>query len=306
MTVDIAGIFPPCVTCFRKDGSLDPDGVRHNVHMWNEAPLAGYVVTASAGECLHLSEAEQDQVVRTTRAAMNGDRLLIVGLMSFSAAVAIERLQRAAECGADAGMLTAPFFYDSYMSSEALYAYFRTVAEHSPIPILLYYRPSTGVRLTVGDILRLSSIPRLVGLKDSSGDINFFRSYIDLVPSDFAVLTGSLSLLCAVLKAGGRGGVIDFANLLPRACTSVFAAAQQGDWELAEAIHSRVDCLQRRVVQLARLAGIKAAMDLWGYRAGPPRLPMLDVTEGDRGVLRQMLVAAQQDFASDVLQPIQG
>jgi 4-hydroxy-2-oxoglutarate aldolase len=280
--------------------------MRHNVRLWNGAPLAGYVVTASAGESLHLSEAEQDQVVGATRQAIEDDRLLIVGMMTFSAAVTSQRVRRVADCGADAAMLTAPFFYDKYMSSEALYRYFQTVANESPIPILLYYRPSTGIQLTVGDIVRLSSIPGIIGLKDSSGDIGFLNSYIDLVPPGFAVLTGSFPLLCQALRAGARGGVVDMANLLPRTCTSIFDAARQGDWDRAQEIHRPVHRLHRQVVQLARLAGIKAAMDLWGYRAGPPRLPMLDITDDDRQVLVQILAAAGQEFVeSDVIRPVQ-
>ena len=306
MAIELEGIFPPCVTPFHKDGSLDLQGVRHNVSMWNKAPLAGYVVTASAGESLHLSEAEQEQVVSATRQAMTDDRLLVVGMMSFSVQVASQRLQRVADCGADAAMLTVPFFYDSYMTPEAVHRYFQTVVDRSPIPVLLYYRPSTGVRLTIGDIVRLSSIPGIIGLKDSSGDIDFLNSYIDLVLPGFAVLTGSFPLLCQALRSGARGGVVDMANLLPATCVRILEAARHEDWELAQEIHSRVHRLHRQVVQLARLAGIKAAMDLWGYRAGPPRLPMLDATDDDCRILAQILATAEQDFVeSDVIRPVQ-
>jgi len=167
------------------------------------------------------------------------------------------------------------------------------VADASPIPILVYNVPqNTHLNIAPETVARLARHERIVGLKDSAGNIGQIVDLIRLCPPDFDVLIGNAPAFLAGLQAGAVGGILALANVAPRECVSIWELAGQGKLAEARELHSRLMPVGRAVTTGYGVPGLKAAMDLLGYYGGAPRPPLQPVTETVRETLRKTLAEA--------------
>jgi 4-hydroxy-2-oxoglutarate aldolase len=296
MSSKLHGIFPPIVTPFR-DGEVDPDAIAHNLRLWNETGLAGYVALGSTGEFVHLSPDERARVIATVREHTPADRALIAGTGSMTTAETIRLTQQAAELGADAALVVTPFYYTGQMTDAALRAHFTAVADASPIPVLLYNVPMfTHVNMAVETIARLAEHPNIVGIKDSSGNVAQLSAIVQSTPEDFVVLAGSAAVLHPALTVGANGAILAVANVVPELCVEIAQRVAENDHATArqrQAILTRI----AGVVGRYGIGGYKAAMELRGYRGGQPRRPLLPPDDAGREAIRRVL--AETGFLSE-------
>jgi len=182
-TINLAGIYPPIVTPFLKD-DVAHHYLAENVEKLSKSGIKGLVVLGSNGENVFLSEEEKIDVVKTAIQSASKNMLIIVGSGCESTRETIYLTNRMAKMGAHAALILTPFYYGSKMNDEALIKYYSTVADQVEIPILLYNVPKfTGINLSVEALSALSKHPNIIGIKDSSGNVNQLGQYLNQVKS---------------------------------------------------------------------------------------------------------------------------
>ncbi len=289
------GIFPPVPTAFAPDGALDLPAFQSHVGRMAAAGMAGVVVLGSNGEAAHLNEAERMRVLEAARAALPRPALprpalLLAGTGFDGTRPTMAFTRSAAEAGADIAVVVSPSYFRRHIDRRGWIAHYQAVAEASPIPVVVYNMPPyTGVDLDGDVIAALAQHPNIVGLKDSSGDVRKLAALVAAVPAHFSVLAGSFGFLLAALTVGARGGVLALANLAPRACLELSAAAAAGNLEEAQRLQDAYRPLNDAVTARYGVPGLKAAMALCGTPVGPPRLPLLPLLEHEQQALAELM-----------------
>ena len=166
------GIFPAITTPFYADGRLYLKKVEHNVERYTRGPITGIVVLGSTGEAVMLNTDEQRQLLQTAIAAAAPEKVMIAGCSHESVRETVEACELAATLGYDAAIVRTPHYYRTQMTPAAMLNYFRTVADSSPLPVVLYNFPQcTGYDLPTELIVELASHRNIVAIKESSGDL---------------------------------------------------------------------------------------------------------------------------------------
>ena len=284
------GVYTPIVTPFREDGAVDEVGLRRNVTRWMTTPLTGLVVLGSNGEAPQLDDAEADRIIDIVRAGVPIGRPLIAGTGRESTRAAIAATARAAAAGADAALVRTPSFFKSQMTTAAFVSHYTAVADASPIPVLLYnVSMFTGVNLAPDAVATLASHPNIVGMKESGSDIGLIAEFIAQTPDDFIVLAGSAATLFHALAAGCDGAILALAALVPGEIVRMRQLVSENRFDEARKLQRRLMPLARTIGGLHGVPGLKAALDLMDFAAGPPRPPLLPVPPQIVQLLRTQL-----------------
>ena len=170
------GIFPPITTPFYPDGRVYLKKLEHNVDRYSKTPAAGIVVLGSTGEAIMLSDDERREVLSVAREACAPHKVLIAGTGAESAFETLRLTEFAAELGYDVALVRTPHFYRPQMLPANLLAFYRSVADRSPIPVLIYSVPAfTNYDMPEELIVELAAHPNIIGIKESSGDVEKVR-----------------------------------------------------------------------------------------------------------------------------------
>ncbi|HYA64975.1 MAG TPA: dihydrodipicolinate synthase family protein, partial [Candidatus Sulfotelmatobacter sp.] len=259
----VSGIFPALVTPFDASEAVSLSGVKENIRRYNQTLVSGYVVLGSTGESVMLSREEADAVLTAAKEAAAPEKLLIAGTGAESTAETIARTKRAAALGYPLALVKTPYYYKPVYRAETYIQHYRAVADASPIPILLYSVPIfTGITLETPEILALSAHPNIVGIKDSSGNIQRIGEIVAGARGDFHVLTGGAAVIYPALVMGARGAILALAAALPEKCAELFGLVQHGQHEQAKLLQQRLVEASKRIVSENGIAGLKYAMDL--------------------------------------------
>jgi 4-hydroxy-2-oxoglutarate aldolase len=297
--MEIRGIFPALVTPFTSDESVSLSGVRENVCRYNQTGVSGYVVLGSTGESVMLSREEADSVLATAKEAAGSDKVLIAGTGAESTADTIARTKRAALLGYSVALVKTPYYYKPVYRVETYIRHYRAVADASPVPILLYSVPQfTGITLETPEVLALSEHPNIVGIKDSSGNIQRVGEIVAAARRDFSVLTGGAAVIYPALAVGARGAVLALAAALPEKCAELYELMQRGAHDQARHLQHLLVQASKRVVSEHGIPGVKYAMDLRGYQGGLPRLPLLPLTEQQKRAIADVVAQLYPAVAS--------
>ena len=176
----LQGIFPPITTPFYPDGAVYFRKLEHNVERYSRTPVAGIGVLGSTGEAVMLSDQEQRDVLKTAMDAVAANKVTIAGTGRESARDTLLLTEYAAELGYDVALVRTPHFYRSQMHPANLLAFYRTVADRSPIPILIYnVPPFTAYNMPAELVIELAEHPNIFGIKESSGDIEKIRLMVE-------------------------------------------------------------------------------------------------------------------------------
>ena len=295
----IHGIFPPITTPFTSDGTLALDRLRENIAKYNRTGLAGYVVVGSTGESVLLSRDEVEQVWGAAREAAAADKFLIAGTGVDSTAETIERTHCAAALGYRAALVRTPHYFKPQMTPAAQLEYFLRVADAARIPILIYSVPQfTGVAVEANLVARLAEHPNIVGIKESSGNVQRVTEIIHATPPSFQTLVGSATTLYASLAVGAVGGILAVACALPELCVEFYEAFRAGDHERARASQHRLLTPTIRCVAELGVSGVKYAMDCLGYYGGPVRGPLLPLSDAQKREVEAALTGVTQVTAA--------
>ncbi len=293
MSKNLCGIFPPITTPFNLEGELLIDKFKENLGRWAAAPLAGLTVLGSNGEAHFLSDQERLQLVREARPTITGGRTMIVGAGRESTRLTIEFIRKIADLGADYALVGTPCYYKARMTDDALFAHFWSVADESPIPILIYNVPQfTGVSTSATLIERLAAHENVAGMKESSGNLPLQADVCRRTSTRFQMLVGSAPTLFPSLVQGACGGIVAIACALPAMCTQLYEAFRCEDWKRAAELQKRLTPPAEAVTAHFGIPGLKHAMTLMGFFGGEARLPLLPLKEEQRSKLASILRAA--------------
>lgn len=168
----LQGIFPAVTTPFYPDGAVYYKKIEHNIDRYSRTPIAGMVVLGSTGEAVMLSDDERHEVLRVTAEIAAPEKVLIAGTGAESVTETLRLTEYAAKLKYDVALVRTPHFYRPQMKPEALLAFYRTVADRSPLPVLLYtVPPFTAYDLPLEVIAALAEHPNIIGIKESSGNV---------------------------------------------------------------------------------------------------------------------------------------
>lgn len=255
-------------------GDVDLSALRTQLTRLSAARLAGALVLGSNAEAGLLDESEADAIVDTARAIVPTDRVLLVGTGRESTRATIAACQRAGDRGADVVLVRAPSFFKSQMTHEALLAHYTAVADASPVPVMLYNVPGmAGFSLPVNTVQELSAHSNIIGMKETSSDLERHAQYVAVRPS-FAVLSGWAPVAYPAWMIGARGAIIAVANILPDVCATLWDHYQAGRHDEARVLHHRLLPIARLVSSVHSVAGLKCALGELGFPGGPVRSPL--------------------------------
>jgi dihydrodipicolinate synthase/N-acetylneuraminate lyase len=174
------GIFPPITTPFYSDGNVYYKKLESNVERYSRTPCAGIVVLGSTGEAILLSDQERRDVLKTARESAAPNKVLIAGTGVESAIETLRLTEYAAELGYDIAMVRTPHYYKKQMQPANILAFYRTVADRSPLPVIIYNFPqATGYDMPAELVIEVSDHPNLIGIKESSGDVEKVRKMVE-------------------------------------------------------------------------------------------------------------------------------
>jgi 4-hydroxy-2-oxoglutarate aldolase len=174
------GIFPPITTPFYPDGSVYFKKLEANVERYSKTPVAGIVVLGSTGEAILLSDEERREVLKIAREAAAPNKVLVAGTGIESATETLRLTEYAAELGYDVAMVRTPHYYKKQMQPANMLAFYRLVADRSPLPVIIYNFPqATGYDIPAEVVIELAEHPNLIGIKESSGDVEKVRRMVE-------------------------------------------------------------------------------------------------------------------------------
>ena len=285
----LAGVFAPIGTPFREDEEIDFDALEFNMGAYAASGIHGYLALGSNGENKSLSEAEKEAVLRTVVAGRAAGQPVMAGA-TYEAQRDTERFfALAAEIGADYGLLLPPSYFRRQMTDDVLLRYFTTVADRSPIPLVVYNAPGfCGITLSLGLVTRLAEHPGIVGMKDSAS--SGIESFLVLESAAFHVLAGSANFLFPAMMAGSIGGSLSLANAFPHVALNLYQFGQERDEVQGIPYQEWCRRLNQSVSGAHGVPGVKAAMTLAGLRGGIPRRPLLPLNPAEVASLRETLV----------------
>ncbi len=284
------GVYTPIITPFDQNEALDLDKMKHNIELWSQSDLDGLLVLGSNGEFPYIRREEKIRLTEFVRNYWSSDRKLLAGTGCHSTDDTIELTKEIAATGVDAVLVLPSFYYKGGMTDEVLYAHFQQVADHSPVPVLLYNMPAnTGINLSSTLVSRLSKHENIVGIKDSSGNIVQISEIVRSSAAGFSVLAGSAGFMLPSLAVGAAGVIAALGNIMPERCCTLYKLFQEKKFEEAKALQLGPLEINFTVTAGMGVPALKAAMDMLGYKGGFVRKPLQQLSEEKTAKLKDII-----------------
>lgn len=288
--IEIKGVIVPLLTPMNDDETINEKELRNQVNRQIESGIHALFPLGTNGEAYILSREEKEQVLKIVVDEAKGRVPVYGGTGCISTKETIELSLKAKEIGVDVLSIITPSF--AAASQDELYEHYKEVAKAVDLPIVLYNIPArTGNALAPATVEKLSKIPNIVGVKDSSGNFDNMLQYIEKTRyrKDFAVLSGNDSLILWCLLAGGRGGIAGCANVFPSTMASIYDTFIAGNLdkarEIQDSIRSFRDCFKFGNPNTI----VKTAVSFLGYPVGKCRKPFCQVPEAGIEAIKKVL-----------------
>ncbi|MCB9706111.1 MAG: 4-hydroxy-tetrahydrodipicolinate synthase [Myxococcales bacterium] len=271
--MSLRGAFTALVTPMR-DHTIDDAAIGELVEEQIAAGIDGLVPCGTTGEATTLSVPEHLHVVSLVTEIARGRVPVIAGAGSNDTRRAIELTKACAALGVAATLHVTPYY--NKPTQAGLVAHFRAIADATSTPVILYNVPGrTAVDMKPETVALLADHPKIVGIKEATGDMHRASQIRELCGDDFALLSGDDFTLLSFLAAGGDGVISVVSNVLPALVADLCKAAREGRWEQARALHRRHLPLTRALFTVANPIPVKAAMAMIGRCRPDLRLPLL-------------------------------
>jgi 4-hydroxy-tetrahydrodipicolinate synthase len=286
--MNFTGVGTALVTPFTASGELDEQAVRRLGRRQIDAGIHFLVPCGTTGENPTLSDAERVRVVEILVDEARGVVPVLAGAGGYDTKDVIHLAAAMKKAGAD-GLLSVTPYYNK-PTQEGLFLHYRTVADSTDLPIVVYNVPGrAGVNVEPSTLARLSAISNIVGVKEASGSIAQIVDVCRVVPHDFIVLSGDDALTLPVMALGGRGVISVASNEIPAEMAAMVNAATRGDFAAARAVHSRILPLMQMNFVESNPVPVKAAMAAMGLLEEVYRLPMCPPVAASREKILQVL-----------------
>ena len=284
----IAGSMVALVTPMDAQGRLDWDSLSKLVDFHLKNGTHAIVAVGTTGESATLDVEEHIAVIKAVVKQVAGRIPVIAGTGANSTREAVELTRNAKEAGADACLLVVPYY--SKPTQEGLYQHFKHIAEAVDIPQILYNVPGrTSCDMQTETVIRLSTVPNIIGIKEATGDLKRAKAIIDGVSKDFIVLSGDDPTAVELILLGGKGNISVTANVAPREMADLCEAALKGDAETARAINEKLMPLHKDLFIEANPIPVKWALVEMGLMHQGIRLPLTWLSAPCHETLRSAL-----------------
>ena len=300
MTAEFGRLMTAMVTPMREDGAVDYARAVDLAKALVDSGSDGLVVAGSTGEGITLTADEKIELWREVRAALAPGVAVIAGSSNSSTVESIALSREAERLGCDGLLLTVPAY--NKPTQEGLVRHFTAIADATALPGLLYNVPSrTALNMAPETTLRLAQHPRIVGVKEASGDLAQIGRIIADAPAGFRVWSGNDSDTLAVMALGGYGIVSVAAHLVGRQISALIEACVSGALPRAAALHHQLTPLVDALFIESNPIPVKYALAVAGFEVGPPRLPLLPAS--DAAAARIRLEVARQTLDLPIAAP---
>lgn len=287
----LAGVGAALITPFTSDGRVDYPALARMVDYVIEGGVDYIVALGTTAETPTLYLPERAVIAMFIAGHIAGRVPLVIGVGGNSTSEVLDQLREFDLRGADAILSVTPYY--NKPSQEGLYRHFRTVSEHSPLPVILYNIPGrTGVNMAADTTLRIATdFPNVIGIKEASGDLDQMQRILDQRPEGFLVLSGDDGIAVELMRRGGDGVISVAANAFPRKFMQCINLAKAGDFEAAMQQAAGLEEAIRALFAEGNPTGVKCALSLMG-RIGPTlRLPLVEASPALRERIRSLIEA---------------
>jgi 4-hydroxy-tetrahydrodipicolinate synthase len=276
--MDFGRLLTAMATPFHPDESVNHEAAAQLARHLVDTGSDGIVVTGTTGESPTLSTEEKLALYRTVKDAVGDRAAVVAGTGNYSTRESVELTREAEKVGVHGAMLVVPYYNNP--PQEGLYQHFRTVAEATALPIILYNVPSRSPRNMEPDtVVRLAEIPNIVALKEASGKLEQATEIISRTPSRFKLYSGDDSSTLPLMALGGYGIISVAAHLAGRLMRQMIDAFAAGRVAEAAEINGRLLPLFQACFTTTNPIPVKAGLELLGIPAGPVRLPLVAAEE---------------------------
>ncbi|MFT4068119.1 4-hydroxy-tetrahydrodipicolinate synthase [Paraburkholderia sp.] len=288
MSVNFKGIVPALITPMTPAEEIDEAGLRTLIERLIDAGVHALFVLGTNGEFIGLSETEKLRIAAITVDQARGRVPVIAGTGAYATRDVIELNTKMQDTGVDAVSVITPYFNGA--TQQELFTHYERIARNTSLPVMLYTIPAkAGITLTVDTVRRLSEIPNIRGIKDSGGDFDRLLQLINLRRDDFAVFTGTDSMILWTLMAGGDGAVAATTNAVPSVVMSIWNNFQAGDIASARRAQESLRALRDAFALGTMPVVLKTAAAMLGMPAGPARSPAQPLDDAARERLAKAL-----------------
>jgi 4-hydroxy-tetrahydrodipicolinate synthase len=290
--MQIHGIIPPIATPMQANEDLDLPRLRWFIDHQIASGVHAVFVLGTNSEFYALDEREKQEVVATAVAHVNKRVPVYAGTGAETTREAVRLTRMAEKEGADGVSVITPYFVSP--TQQEIHDHYKRIAESTSKPVILYNNPGTcgGVKIDVDTVEKLSRISNILGVKDSSGDLQNTQEYIKATPERFSVMMGRDTLIFPALVMGAKGAVPATGNIAPRLLVEIYETFRRGDLAASKAAQLRLNPLRLALGLCTAPGAVKAALDMLGMPIGPCRSPVSAISAEKKPKMRQALEAA--------------
>ncbi|OUN77780.1 4-hydroxy-tetrahydrodipicolinate synthase [Alistipes sp. An54] len=276
---ELAGVGAALITPFTREGRVDYEALARMIDYVIEGGVDYIVALGTTAETPTLYMPERAVIAMFITNQIAGRVPLVMGCGGNSTSEVLDQLREFDLRGADAILSVTPYY--NKPSQEGLYQHFRTISEHSPLPVILYNIPGrSGVNMTAETTLRIArDFPNIIGIKEASGKIDQMQRILDQRPEGFLVLSGDDGMAIELMRRGGDGVISVAANAFPGRFMSCINHAKRGDFEAADREYEALDEAVKALFEEGNPVGVKCALSVMGIIGDTMRLPLVPGTE---------------------------
>ena len=285
---ELGRLITAMVTPFDEKGEVDYEQAKKLALALLASGSDGVLVVGTTGESPTLVRAEECRLFREIKEAVGGKGSVIAGTGSNSTAEAVEATREAEKIGVDACLLVVPYY--NKPTQEGLYQHFKTVAESTSLPCIMYNVPSrTVVNMTAETVIRLSKIDNIIGVKEASGNLEQSARIIQETGDDFFVWSGNDQDTFPIMAIGGYGIISVISHLVGKQIKQMIDSFIGGKIAEAAAIHRNLLPLVNAMFMVSNPIPVKYAVNQVGFRVGKLRLPLTEPDEKTAAVIKDTL-----------------
>jgi len=294
MMKDPGRLLTAMVTPFDEKGNVDYEQARKLALALLDSGSEGVLVVGTTGESPTLTRDEELRLFKEVKSAVGDRGAVIAGTGSNNTAEALAATRGAEEAGADGCLLVVPYY--NKPTQEGLYQHFKTIADNTSLPCILYNVPSrTVTNLTAETTIRLSQIDNIIGIKEASGDLEQSAKIISGT-RDFRVWSGNDADTLPILAIGGYGVISVISHIVGNQINDMIYSFINGDTEKAADIHRRLLPLVKALFVVSNPIPVKYAVNQVGFNVGKPRLPLTEPDEATATLINNALKNYQVDL----------
>jgi len=283
------------VTPFNQQDEIDFIATKALINHLIANGTDGLVVAGTTGESPTLDTQEKIKLIKFVVEVVNGRVPVLAGTGSNDTRASVNLTKRVEETGVDGIMLVTPYY--NKPSQEGLYQHFKTIAEATSLPVMLYNIPGRSVvNMTVDTIVRLSAIDNIVSIKEASGDLNHMTQIISQTPSNFSLYSGDDGLTLPVLAIGGAGVISVSSHIIGNEMQEMIKHFKTGNLDVAASMHRTLLPIMEALFAAPNPAPVKAALNMRGIDVGGVRLPIIPLNKEEAKTLQRAIQPIQLEL----------